>query len=164
MHHADGTPSTFREFLNARIPAATDVELAQKSGISRWTLSRQIDGENELKVGTVVGICRAFELPLLAGFAAAGFITDEEASRESASPDITSVSEEQLLREMLRRVAMGNTSILDAPITNIDFATSNVGGQSDDVRPPIDLHAVDLSEETDLAASHDDSAVHPDNN
>lgn len=152
-------PTEFRSFLEARIPEAADIEIAQRSGISRWTLSRQVDGESELKIGTVVAICRTYDLPFLVAFAAAGFITAEEADAASSQPNLEHVTEEELLREVLRRVASGS-AVLTTPLDDIEIR--NVGGQSDDVHPPIDLHAVDLSNEFDLAASHDDTAVETD--
>ncbi|MFF1875971.1 hypothetical protein, partial [Kitasatospora herbaricolor] len=69
-------------------------------------------GDTTLQVETVVAICRAYHLDFIEAFVAAGFITREEAQHFGARFDLSQVSDLELSKEMLRRVAAGTAGPL----------------------------------------------------
>lgn len=84
--------------------------LAEKAGLVQATLNRQLNGTSALSVQTVVAICRAYGLALAPVFVHVGFITEEEARAFSGPLSLASISDLELSKEMLRRVAAGTAS------------------------------------------------------
>lgn len=76
--------------------------IAAEVGMEQSTLSRQLSGE--VKVQTVVEICRAFKLPMVEAFVAAGFITQDEAGSMEVESALRAATDRQLIMELLRRV------------------------------------------------------------
>jgi transcriptional regulator with XRE-family HTH domain len=131
----DMTQQTTDYFLARTGESARSIAL--KSGIDQSTLSRQLRGATDLKVETVVAIGRAYGLPLGELFVAVGFITEEEAATLGVTEALERATEEQLLHEMLRRVADGKaSSTLTEPVAHeaIDnvITSPKFGGQAND--------------------------------
>jgi hypothetical protein len=107
MHQCVNVNEAFMEHLKSVTNGASDRSIAMAIGMVPSTLARQLSGE--LKVQTVVAICRHFGAPFLPAFVAAGFITPDEASAMRSVPSLPDVSAEDLMREVLRRVQAGGT-------------------------------------------------------
>lgn len=77
---------------------------ARRAGLNASTMARQIKG-GELSAETVVAIARTYHAPVLPGLVACGLLTEDEANTRAALGILlTDATDEQLLRELLRRV------------------------------------------------------------
>lgn len=114
--------------------------MALAAGMHPSTLVRQLDGE--VKVGTVVAICRAYGAPILPALVAAGFITRDEANSATVEVALVEATDRQLAEEILRRVieAEGEHSELTEPLGDEQVTAAveksnvrrlNVGGRPD---------------------------------
>ncbi len=151
MHQADFVNETFSEFLKTLTGDASYRAIAEQAGLEPSTLTRQMKGE--LKVQTVVAICRAYRGNLLHAFVAAGYITQQEAESLAAVAGVSKATDTELAEEILRRVrnAEAHHPVLTSPITGGD----PVGGAQEDLTEMDDL---DLKSRFDLAANNDQSA------
>lgn len=107
---------TLIEYLNGATDGASYRTMGGKLGMIHTTLRKQLLGD-DTPASTVVGLCRAYGLPLAPAFVAAGFITEEEARTFSGPLTLATVPEIEIAKEMLRRVAAGKaTSISTEPL------------------------------------------------
>ncbi|WP_427017891.1 hypothetical protein ACQCSX_04550 [Pseudarthrobacter sp. P1] len=83
--------------------------VAQAADIAPNTLNRQLSGESDLKVQTVVDICRAYRAPILPALVAAGFITTAELATEIGPGALRDATDNQLTQEVLRRLKDAKT-------------------------------------------------------
>lgn len=97
--------SDMREWLKDRT-GHTVRGVAERAGIEPSTLARQLK-KDTLTVQTVVAICRAYQLPFLDGFVAAGFLTDEEAATARQQADVRGLTSTDLAEELHRRAVTG---------------------------------------------------------
>lgn len=111
MHHDDDVSISPKDYFKARTGDSIRA-IAQRAGVTQSTLNRQLVGTTDLTVHTVVAICRAYDLELAPAFIACGFITEPEARTFNRSASLREVSEEELLKELLRRTAEGQASAL----------------------------------------------------
>lgn len=87
----------------------TNTTIGRKVGISgssvgRWDKSRPDPAQ-------AAAFARAYNRPVLEAFIAAGFLTPEEASeRPSAPPSLTSLTDDDLLKEVAKRMREGGSS------------------------------------------------------
>jgi hypothetical protein len=102
MHQGGSVNETFKTLLATLTHDASTRSIALRSGIEPSTLKRQLDGE--IKVQTVVAICRAYSGALLPAFMAAGFITYDEARSMAGIASLMVASDRELVEEMLQRV------------------------------------------------------------
>lgn len=135
-------------------------QIEQKTGIGQSRFSRNMKN-GTIDAEMVITVARAYGKPVILALHEAGFLTQEDMDEAAADAALTNASEEDLLREVLARVAAGSP-VLEAPIT--PDVVRNVGGRRDTSPQPIDLHSVDLSGEYDLAATDDDTVVDPNRN
>ena len=91
----------FASYLLEKTGAPSLRAVAVRSGIEPSTLSRQLKAEP--KAGTVVAICRAYGLPVIEAFTAAGFITESEAAAMGMDAGLRQATGVELARELLRR-------------------------------------------------------------
>ena len=167
---------TFDAFLQDLTDGASFRSIAERSGLEPTTLTRQLKGE--LKVQTVVSICRAYRGNLLRAFVAAGFITEQEADSMAALAGIVKATDTELAEEILRRVkhASNEHPVLTSPITDGSGTIASVeheipishGGvdEAENIRfvgrSPEDLSEMDEDalkrRDYDLAANTDQSA------
>ncbi|MDF2554177.1 MAG: histidine ammonia-lyase [Microbacterium sp.] len=84
--------------------------LAARSELDQSTTTRQLAGTSELKVGTVVAICRAYGLDFADVFVAVGFITEEEARRFNLGFRLSEATDAELAQEIVRRLGQGEAS------------------------------------------------------
>lgn len=85
--------------------------LASEMGLVHTTLAAQLSAE-ETPPSVVARICRRYDLPLATAFVVAGYLTEEEARTFSGPLTLSAVSDLELSKEMLRRVAAGTASPL----------------------------------------------------
>jgi transcriptional regulator with XRE-family HTH domain len=97
--------NNFRAWLTTRT-SGTGRSIAERAGLDPSTLSRQLS-KDKPSAQTIVAICRAFDLPLLEGFVAAGFITDEEADYAGQQAHLGAVPSVLLAEELSRRAKTG---------------------------------------------------------
>ena len=84
-------------------------QIAGAIGMTSSTLQRQLDGE--VKIQTLVGICRAYpRAELVALLVAAGHLTGDEAAQVGTRRAIHEATDRQLAEEILRRVVDGQAS------------------------------------------------------
>jgi hypothetical protein len=102
--------NTARDYFAAKTGERSIRAIAEKSGLDSSVTTRQLNGASGLKVETVVAICRAYSLDMAEVFVAVGFLTTDEARRFNRSFDLAGVSDLELSKEMLRRVAAGAAS------------------------------------------------------
>jgi hypothetical protein len=124
--------NTAREYFAAKTGERSIRAIAEKSGLDSSVTTRQLSGASGLKVETVVAICRAYDLDMAEVFVAVGFLTADEAKRFNRSFDLAGVTDLDLSKEMLRRVAAGAASesitgpvpeeIIDAVLREVEDA------------------------------------------
>lgn len=135
------------DYFLARTGEKSARAIAARTGIDPSVMNRQLNGSNELKVQTVVAIARAYSLSIGELFAEVGFITPLEASLLGIQQALEAATEEQLLSEMLRRVAQGKaSSVLTGPVSDETLARvvqlrSNDSGYIDDALTGLDTAA-----------------------
>jgi len=134
-----------REYFTAKTGERSIRAIAEKSGLDSSVTTRQLNGASGLKVETVVAICRAYQLDMAEVFVAVEFLTMDEALRFNRSFKLASVSDLELSKEMLRRVAAGSAG---------DSITSPVSEEIIDsvLREVEDARAADRKSSWDLAA------------
>lgn len=142
---------TFDEFLKAISGDASYRAIAEQAGLEATTLTRQLKGE--LKVQTVVAICRAYSANLLRAFVAAGYITPAEAESMSSLAGMAKATDRELAEEILRRVRSAETEhpVLTSPIGSVP----DVSGAQEDLQ---EMDERELKNRYDLAANTDESA------
>lgn len=92
-------------------------QLAQRAGMQKSKLSRQLSGESTLTMETLRDVARGAGLDMLEVFAAAGFITRTEEQALRAAGNIARATDEDLAAEVLRRMQAGS-EVMDRPITD----------------------------------------------
>lgn len=111
MHHCRGVNNYLLEHL-LRLSGASSIRaLALDIGMEPSTLNRQLAGE--VKVQTIVAICRRYDAPLLPAFVAAGFITEAEAIAMGSTAALSTATDKELAQEILDRVTR-NDGLSDA--------------------------------------------------
>ncbi|GAA3591945.1 hypothetical protein GCM10022198_14870 [Klugiella xanthotipulae] len=80
--------------------------LALRSGVEPSKLYKQL--KSEVKVESVVSVCRAYNLTMLPVFVAAGFITEGEAQTMAVEAALQNATDRQLAEETLRRAVAGS--------------------------------------------------------
>lgn len=138
-----------REYFIAKTGEKSLRAMAEKSGLDSSVITRQLNGASGLKVETVVAICRAYHLDMAEVFVAVGFITEDEARRFNRAFDLAAVTELELSKEMLRRVAAGTaTKTITGPVPEEIIAEV--------LREVEDARAADRKSKWDLAADDRD--------
>lgn len=77
-------------------------EAAEKSGVSKSTLSRNIDA-NTMTPETVIALCRAYGRSPVTGLIETGYINDYEIHGPDIEVALKEATNEQLLDEIMRR-------------------------------------------------------------
>lgn len=134
--------------------------IALRIGVAPTTIGRQI--ESELRPELLVRICREYGIPVLPELVAIGFITESEAKFMTGANALVTATDEQLAKEILRRVQDSSaTSTLTEPM-DVDSLSdplpgnaSNVGGQSEDDIP----HLGKVELDGYALAAHDEAGV-----
>lgn len=112
MHHDGYVKDQLRDHVLDISGQPSVRALALDIGMEPSTLARQISS-GDVKVQTVVSICRHYNAPLLPSFVAAGFITPDEAAAMSGTATLASVSDRELAEEILRRATSRPESSLN---------------------------------------------------
>lgn len=84
--------------------------IAMRAGLDQSTLNRQLTGTTSLTVETVVAIARAYSLDFAEAFVEVGFITEDEARKFSRRFALSGYSDQDLTREIVRRLDHGTAS------------------------------------------------------
>lgn len=96
---------SWQEYVEQHVGGLTQAEVAAQVGVSQSAVSRWRKGTQGVDAGQAIKFARAVKDRPLAALVAAGFITPEEArQRPAASPSLDSLTEEQLLEELRRRI------------------------------------------------------------
>lgn len=77
-------------------------EAAEKSGVSKSTLSRNLDA-NTMTPETVIALCRAYDRSPVSGLIETGYINDYELHGPDVEVALHEATNEQLLDEIMRR-------------------------------------------------------------
>ena len=77
-------------------------EAAEKSGVSKSTLSRNLDA-NTMTPETVIALCRAYDRSPVSGLIETGYINDYELHGPDVEIALREATNEQLLDEIMRR-------------------------------------------------------------
>jgi transcriptional regulator with XRE-family HTH domain len=103
---------SWREFLGKATQGDDQSVIAKRTAVDQSTVSRWVTTGRPGKVENVVKLARAYNVPVLQAFLAAGFLTEEEANvRPSAAPDYSQLTNDELLelvRARMREDVMGN--------------------------------------------------------
>lgn len=97
------------QWLEVVAPSASNGAVADRAGISRATLNRQVE-RGQLSPEVAVAVARAYDVPVLPGLVAVGLISEEEAGlkdRMGLEEALRSVDDHGLIAEVLRRVDGG---------------------------------------------------------
>lgn len=96
----------WNEYVERVAGDETQATIAHKLGVSGPTISRwKKFGPRPENVST---FARVYDRPVLEAFVAAGYITPEEANEQpTAAPSLTSLSNDELVNELARRLKAG---------------------------------------------------------
>lgn len=96
-------------------PNEKQSDIVRRTGIDQATISRWLRGESRsITSQTVAKFARAYGRDVLEAFVVAGFLTEREAGIQvEAFPDPAQLTNEQLLKELQRRV--GTDDSLNQP-------------------------------------------------
>ncbi|RII98984.1 hypothetical protein [Clavibacter michiganensis] len=108
MHHTGPVMETLEEFFRPYLNGDSGHEVGRKLGMTNTTVTRQMKGN--MPVRTVVKLCRAYAIPMLDAFVAAGYITEAEADVMGRTRGLRAATERELVQEMMRRVVDGDTT------------------------------------------------------
>ena len=149
VHQTKFMNPSARDYFIAKTGEKSLRAMAEKSGLDSSVITRQLNGANGLKVETVVAVCRAYGLDMAEVFVAVGFITEDEARQFNRAFDLADVTELELSKEMLRRVAAGTaTKTITGPVPEEVIAEV--------LREVEDARATDRKSKWDLAADDRD--------
>lgn len=79
-------------------------DIATAARVSGPTVSRWMAGDQGVDPATAAAVARHYGRPVLEAFVAAGYLTEKEARGRFVSPDITQLSDDELLAEVRRRM------------------------------------------------------------
>jgi transcriptional regulator with XRE-family HTH domain len=150
------------DYFTAKTGERSVRAIAEKAGLDQSTLNRQLNGTNGLRVETVVAICRAYDLDILDVFVAVGFITEEESREFASHASLSDISDLELSKEMLRRVAAGSatTAITEpAPEALIDDVLREVENAREQGKKSNWATAADARRDRTPGADGDDPRV-----
>lgn len=109
---------TLVDFLAAATKGASNRAMADKIGMTHTTLKAQL-ASDKLPGLTLAMLCRAYGIPFDKAAVAAGWVTNEEAETFGGSFHLTNVSERELMKEVVRRVAAGSAgAALTEPVAD----------------------------------------------
>lgn len=141
---------TWMEYVT-RHAGTVQREIATAAGVTPSAVSRW--SESTPKPEVVATFARHFGRPVLEAFIAAGFLTPTEAGEvPSATPSLTSLSDEELLEEVAKRMREGGSSAS----TDVPPKKSGGGGE------PRSLSDYKRRRLDDAAQLQQDAADHPD--
>lgn len=94
------------EYVEHLMPSARQQDVAAAAGVTAPTVSRWSRREQGVDPRAAAAFARANGRPVLEAFVAAGFLTSEEANETpTATPSLGSLTDEQLLHEVRRRMS-----------------------------------------------------------
>ena len=106
---------TLVDFLQTATHGASNRAMAERIGMTHTTLQAQIASDKTPGI-TVALLCRAFGIPFGEAAIAAGWVTTQELLAFVSTASLASVSDLDLSKELLRRVAAGSaTTALTEP-------------------------------------------------
>lgn len=133
--------------------------IAEDIGMTHTTVGSHLKAEVP-NVETVLKVVRHYELALVPTFVAAGYITEEEARQFSGPFRIEDISDLELSKEMLRRVAAGTAStvITQPPTEQVidDVLRSVEDARAQGKKSEYDVAAHDRADRTPGANDDDD--------
>lgn len=111
-------PTDLAEYFRLQTQERSVRAIALKAGLDQSTLNRQLTGSTSLTVETVVAVARAYGLDFAETFVAVGFITEDEARHFSRRYSLSDYSDQDLTREIVRRLDSGvATSDITEPVS-----------------------------------------------
>lgn len=100
---------TWWSYVQRISEGAPNVRIAEMTGVSPSSISRWRAGG--VDAATAASFARGFGRPVLEAFIAAGFLTPDEAGQRPASaPSLTELDDDDLLKEVGRRMREGGSS------------------------------------------------------
>ncbi|MGY4859543.1 hypothetical protein [Cryobacterium sp. AP23] len=106
---------TLVDFLHAATSGASNRAMAERIGMTHTTLKAQL-ASDKTPGETVSMLCRAYSIPFAEAAIAAGWTTQQEIRSFGGTLHLASVSDLDLSKELLRRVAAGSaTSAITEP-------------------------------------------------
>lgn len=101
----------------AGVTADSINEVARRAGVPQATLSKQLN-EDRLKVENAMAICRTYSANPLDALVALSVITHEDAQRIIGAAALESASDDDLAREILKRLKNGDGAALNRPLSD----------------------------------------------
>lgn len=116
---------------------ATNADIANKIGVTGPSIGRWKSGSHP-DPGTAATLARAYDRPVLEAFIAAGFLTAEEAqARPTLEYDITRLDDDDLLKEVERRMKEGGHDAGQASAQKISENGEADGDRNDSATDPV---------------------------
>ncbi len=110
---------TWPVYLRIITDGAPGVEIAKRAAVPNSTVSRWLDGSAHPRPKQVVKIARAYEVDPLQALIAAGYLEPGEVDLAAITPrklQLREFSELEIAEEMVRRIAEGESQIIEAPL------------------------------------------------
>lgn len=120
---------TWPTYLRIITDGAPGVEIAKHAGVPNSTLSRWLDGSAHPRPKQVVKVARAYKVDPLQALIAAGYLEPGEVDMAAIAPrklQLREFTELELAEEMVRRIAEGESQIIEAPLDGDHPAMKNV--------------------------------------
>lgn len=93
----------FMDFIRSATKVTASATISERAGISKSTFHMQRNNARRLPAESVIAICVAWDVDLLAGLEAAGIIGADDASRAASLGQLRSLPDTLLLEELLAR-------------------------------------------------------------
>jgi transcriptional regulator with XRE-family HTH domain len=120
-------------YLRTITDGATGAKIAQRTGIPASTISRWLSGEFDPKPRQVVEVARAYGVHPIPALIAADYLSEEDVDLTGMTPRLLRLrefTELEIAQEMVRRIAEGESVILDAPLDENHPAMQQLNGDT----------------------------------
>ncbi|MBB1512023.1 helix-turn-helix transcriptional regulator [Tessaracoccus sp. MC1627] len=134
---------TWTQFVRTVATETPHAEIGRRIGITGASVGRWFSLGSLPDPQTAAKFARAFRRPVLEAFVAAGFLTADEAGEQpTAPPSLATLSDDDLIEEVRRRMTGGSHGLVDSAQKSAKAAVTPIEG------PPVDYA---WSNELDIA-------------
>lgn len=106
-------------YLRTISDGASGAKIAHQTGIPASTISRWLSGEFDPRPRQVVEVARAYGVHPIPALIAADYLSAEDVDLSAITPRLLQLrefTELEIAQEMVRRIAEGESSIIEAPL------------------------------------------------
>lgn len=136
---------TWPAYLRIITDGAPGVEIAKHAEVPPSTVSRWMDGTSKPRPRQVVKVARAYGVHPLQALVVTGYLEPQDADLVGDTPrklQLRDFTDLEIAEETVRRIAEGQSAILEAPLDENHPAMQNVSAIRKDKNPRLQPEAV----------------------